>query len=81
MYSPRNWDSQYGNWPGTTLKRPEYMTLPVFAYAPAHAAWFRNERKPQWYSFLSFELKPCFKQALHYLLETGDSAFSPERTK
>ncbi|MFN7842567.1 MAG: hypothetical protein ACK5YR_24965 [Pirellula sp.] len=74
---PRNWDSQYSVWPGTTLKRPEYMTLPMFAYALAHAAWFRGERKPSWYPYLSFDLKPNFKQAIGYLMETQDSAFAP----
>lgn len=77
--SPRNWDSQYSVWPGTTLKRPEYMTLPMFAYAIAHAAWFRGERKPPWYQFLSFDLRPCFKQAIRYLVKTEDSTFAPQR--
>lgn len=76
--SPRNWDSQYSVWPGTTLKRPEYMTLPMYAYAMAHAAWFRGERRPSWYPFLSFDLKPNFKQALRYLMETQDSSFAPQ---
>ncbi len=76
--SPRNWDSQYSNWPGTAFKRPEYMTLPMFAYALAHSAWFRGQARPDWYPFLSFELKPCFKQGIRYLLETGDSTFTPE---
>ena len=75
--SPRNWYSQYGTWPGTTTKRPEYMSLPMFAYVLAHAAWFRREQKPSWYSSLSFELKPCFKQGIRYLMETKDSTFSP----
>ena len=76
--SPRNWDSQYDLWPGTELKRPEYMTLPMFAYSIAHAAWFRNERKPEWYSHLSSDMKPCFKQAIGYLTNTQDSSFTPD---
>jgi len=76
--SPRNWDGQYSIWPGTSLKRPEYMTLPMFAYALAHTAWFRGHVKPDWYSFLSFDLKPCFKQGIRYLFETKDSTFRPE---
>jgi hypothetical protein len=75
--SPRNWDSQYSNRPGTTSKRPEYMTLPMFAYALAHTAWFRGYAKPVWYPFLSFELKACFKQGIRYLMETKDSTFTP----
>lgn len=54
--SPRNWDSQYSIWPGTDLNRPEYMTLPMFAYVLAHTAWFRGQPKPDWYSYLSFDL-------------------------
>lgn len=76
--SPRNWDGQYSKWPGTDLRRPEYMTLPMFAYGLAHAAWFRGEKKPDWYPFLSFELKPCFKQGIRYLMETKNSTFVPE---
>ena len=74
---PRNWDSQYTKWPGTDLRRPEYMTLPMFAYALAHAAWCRGETKPDWARFLSFELRPCFRQGLRYLTETNDSTFGP----
>lgn len=77
--TPRNWDSQYSLWPGTELKRPEYMTLPMYAYALAHIAWHRAEKKPPWYSFLSFELKPCFRQGVRYLMETGNSSFTPDR--
>jgi hypothetical protein len=76
--SPRNWDSQYSNWPDTDFRRPEYMTLPMFAYALAHNAWFRGKPKPDFLPFLSFGLKPFFKQAIRYLMETGDSTFSPE---
>lgn len=75
--SPRNWESQYSKWPGTELRRPEYMTLPMFAYALAHTAWFRGERRPQWAPFLSFDLRPCFKQGLRYLRDTRDSTFCP----
>ena len=77
---PRNWDSQYSDWPGTNLRRPEYMTLPMFAYALAHAAWCRGEQKPAWSRFLSFDLRPCFKQGLRYLNQTGDSTFTPNNT-
>jgi hypothetical protein len=76
--SPRNWDSQYGVWPGTQLRRPEYMTLPMFGYALAHSAWLRGEGNPEWARYLSFELRPCFKQGLRFLKKTGDSAIVPE---
>ena len=75
--SPRNWDSQYKLWAGTNLKRPEYMTLPMFAYSIAHKSWFLGERKPEWYQHLSHDMKPCFKQAIRYLMETEDSTYAP----
>lgn len=77
--SPRNWDSLYSDWPGTNLRRPEYMTLPMFAYALAHAAWWRGETKPNWHRHLSYDLRACFHQAIRYLNEIGDSTFAPER--
>lgn len=73
--SPRNWDSQYSKWPGSDLRCPEYMTLPMFGYALAHAAWHRREQKPGWAKFLSYELRGCFKQGLRYLEKTEDSEF------
>lgn len=76
--SPRNWDSQYSSWPGTDMRRPEYMTLPMFAYALAHAAWLRDQRKPEWSRFMSFDLRACFKQGMRFLYKTGDSTFSAE---
>ena len=50
----------------------------MFAYALAHTAWFRDQMKPDWLPFLSFDLKPAFKQGIRYLMETKDSTFSPE---
>jgi len=74
---PRNWESQESRWPGTDLRRPEYMSLPMFAYALAHAAWHRDQHKPEWAQFMSYDLRPCFKQGLRYLQSTGDSTFAP----
>lgn len=76
--SPRNWDSHNSTWPGTNLVRPEYMTVPMYAYALAHAAWHRNEAKPAWSKYLSFDLAPNFRQALRFLNRTNDSKFSPQ---
>ncbi len=77
--SPRNWDSQYSQWPGSELRRPEYMTLPMFGYALAHAAWWRGEAKPDWAAFLRYGLRPCFKQGLRFLRETRGSSFAPKQ--
>lgn len=76
--SPRNWESKYDLWPGTSLKRPEYMSLHMYAYVLAHCAWFRGQSRPDWYPFLSFDLKACFKQGVRYLMKTSDSTFSPK---
>jgi hypothetical protein len=77
--TPRNWDSTYKKWPGTNLNKPEYMTSPMFGYALAHVAWFRGEEKPAWAKFLEWNARPDFRQALRYLLKTGDSGFKPKR--
>ena len=49
----------------------------MYAYALAHAAWFRGQTKPDWWPFLSFDMKPVFKQGIRYLTETKDSTFTP----
>lgn len=64
----------------TTLNKPEYMTAPMYAYALAHLAWFRDEPRPAWAKHLHWHFRPEFKQALRYLLETGDSSFQPGDT-
>jgi hypothetical protein len=79
--SPRNWDCQYSRWPGTRLRRPEYMTLPMYGYALAHSAWHRGETRPAWWSYLSHELKPNVRQSLRFLRATGDSKFQPVAAK
>ncbi len=76
---PRNWDSDYTKWPGTDLHKPEYMTPPMFAYALAHLAWFRGERKPAWARHLHWNARPDFKQAVRFLFQTGESEFKPKR--
>ena len=75
--SPRAWDSTFTKWPGTNLAKPEYMTAPMFAYALAHLAWFREEPRPPWAKFLCWDTQPDFKRALRYLLKTGHSSFKP----
>ncbi len=75
--TPRNWDSGYKLWPGTGLKKPEYMTPPMFGYALPHLAWFRGQEKPSWAQYLHWNARPDFKQGLRFLLKTGDSTFKP----
>ncbi len=76
--SPANWDGLYGQWPGTALRKPEYMTLPMYAYVLAHAACLRQQSRPEWYQFLSYDLRPCFKQGVRFLMETRESTFLPK---
>lgn len=71
--SPRNWPGDYTEWPGTTLKKPEYMTEPLYGYALAHAAWLRGEDRPAWAGHLIPDVRVPFRQGLRYLHETGDS--------
>jgi hypothetical protein len=76
---PRNWDSQYTSWPGTKLKKPEYMTPPMFGWALAHLAWHRGEDAPKWSRHLNSGARANFKQGLRYLRATGDSTYKPVR--
>jgi hypothetical protein len=74
---PRAWQSLFTAWPDADVRKPEYMTQPMFGYALAHAAWFRNEQKPAWAKHLRIDARSSFKQGLRYLLQTGDSKFKP----
>ncbi|MCA8996516.1 MAG: hypothetical protein KDA80_06020 [Planctomycetaceae bacterium] len=71
--SPRAWQSQFSTWPGTNIKRPEYMTMAMFGYALAHAAWLRNERNPNWLKNLRPDARAETKQGIRFLFETSDS--------
>ena len=75
--SPRNWDGQYTKWPKTDLLKPEYMTPPMFGWALAHLAWFRDEQKPSWARHLSSGAKANLYQGLRYLSKTGDTTYQP----
>lgn len=79
--SPRNWMSQYTKWPGTDLNKPEYMTPPMFGYALAHLAWFRNEERPAWSAHLHWNARPYLKQGMRFLFKTSESAFKPHRMR
>ena len=79
--TPRNWDDQlgYGKWPGTRLKKPEYMTPPMFGWALAHLAWFRGETRPDWAKDLTGAARANLDQGIRYLAATGDSTYRPAR--
>ncbi len=76
---PTAWQSQMATWPGTDVRRFEYMTQPMFGYALAHAAWLRGEQKPHWARHLRMDARCSFRQGLRYLWETGDSSFAPDK--
>jgi hypothetical protein len=76
---PRHWDSQYSLWPDSNLRKPEYMTPPMFGWALAHLAWFRGECKPAWAKHLSWGARINLRQGLRYLHATQDSSYKPVR--
>lgn len=78
---PRAWESGFTQWPGSQVRKPEYMTQPMFGYALAHAAWFRKERTPAWARYLRPDARASFKQGLRYLWETEKSDFRPESSR
>jgi hypothetical protein len=75
--SPRNWDSHQDYWPESPLRRPQYMSPPMFGYTLAHIAWHTGHRKPAWRRYLGPSVRTDFEQAARYLCETGDSEFRP----
>lgn len=64
---PRHWQSDAGTWPGTDIFKPEYMTLPMYAYALALRCWLREEPMPKWKKHLRFGVRTEFKSALRFL--------------
>jgi hypothetical protein len=77
--TPRNWDSGYSKrWPKSELRKPEYMTPPMFGYALAHLAWFQQEAKPAWSKHLHWNAWPSFRAGVRYLFKTGRTRFQPE---
>jgi len=77
--NPRKSTGELHHWPGTELRRPEYLSEPMLGYALAHIAWCRDEDKPAWASHLRWTPHGIFKQGLRWLQQTGDSSFPPIR--
>lgn len=75
--TPRNWPSDCSRWPDINLLKPEYMTPPMFGWALAHLAWFRNEPRPTWARHLNSAARSNFRECLRYLLRHGDSTYRP----
>jgi hypothetical protein len=74
---PRHWDGDHTRWPGTDLRKPEYMTGPMFGYALAVLAWARGEAAPAWQVYLRFGVRGEFRQGLRFLARTGDCRVRP----
>lgn len=79
--NPQKSTGELSRWPGTKLFRPEYLSEPMFGYALAHLAWFRDEHRPPWSQCLRSVPYSVFKQGLRYLEKTGDSTFKPVRLR
>lgn len=79
--NPRKSTGDLDYWPGTQLRRPEYLSEPMLAYAMAHIAWFRDEPKPAWAKHLRWAPRAAFKAAHRYLEKTADSTFKPVRLR
>ncbi len=79
--NPRKSTGEVRCWPGTKLRRPEYLSEPMLGYAMAHLAWFRDEERPAWLKQLRWAPRSVVKQGLHYLDKTADSAFKPVRLR
>jgi hypothetical protein len=71
--APRgDWKAIAGIWPGTTLRRPEYMTGPMYAYALARIASLRFEEKPAWAKHLRWDARALFRQAMRWCAKQDD---------
>ncbi len=79
--NPRKSTGALSYWPGTKLRRPEYLSEPMLGYAMAHVAWFRDEDRPGWAKALRWAPRAVFKEGLRFLQKTGDSAFKPVRLR
>ena len=75
--SPRDWMSGYTHWPESRLRKPEYMNRPMYGWALALLAHFRDEPKPAWAQHLSRYARLELDQGIRYLTKTRDSSYLP----
>jgi hypothetical protein len=74
---PRHWDGNYTSWPGTDLRKPEYMTGAMFGYALALLAYVRGQPSPSWAKHLRPGVRSEFRAGLRFLHKTGDARLRP----
>jgi hypothetical protein len=79
--NPRKSTGKLSYWPGTKLRKPEYISEPMLGYALAHLAWHREEHRPAWVKHLRWAPHAVYKQGLHYQEKTADSGFRPVRLR
>lgn len=75
--SPRHWDGNYTLWPGTDLRKPEYMTGAMFGYALALMAWVRGETAPAWLKYVRSGVRGEVRQGLRFLVKHGTVKLRP----
>ncbi|MDY3551983.1 hypothetical protein R5W24_001063 [Gemmata sp. JC717] len=78
---PRHWDGNYTYWPGTELRKPEYMTGPMFGYALALLAWVRGEPSPAWARYVKSGVRGELRQGLRFLNKHGTDKLRPLRRR
>lgn len=78
---PRHWDGNHTYWPKTKLRKPEYMTSPMFGYALALIAWARGSTDLNWSRHLKSGVRSEFQQGLRFLEKTGDAKLRPMKRK
>jgi hypothetical protein len=74
---PRHWDGDYTFWPGTKLRKPEYMTGAMFGYALALLAWIRGNHNPTWAKHVYSGVRSELRQGLRFLIKTGQTQLRP----
>lgn len=75
--SPRHWDGNYTSWPGTELRKPEYMTGAMFGYALALLAWVRGSDRPAWMRYAASGVRSEMRQGLRFLHKHGTTQLRP----
>jgi tetratricopeptide (TPR) repeat protein len=61
-------------WHYSSVSRIGYLTPETFGYSLALLAWLREEESPEWIRHLNASARPPCKQALAYLVKTGDAS-------